>query len=39
MLGVGTVMTSSPSMPVKSFRLQVYTGSPLANAVTAIMAS
>jgi len=37
--GCGMATTSSPSIPVKSLGLQVYTGKPLATAVAAIMAS
>lgn len=37
--GNGTEMTSRPSMPAKSFGLQVYTGRPFARAIAAIIAS
>ena len=37
--GTGTGTTANPSMPVKSFGLQVYNGSPFARAVAAIITS
>jgi len=37
--GTGTGTTVNPSMPLKSFGLQVYNGSPCARAVAAIMTS
>ena len=37
--GIGTGTTISPSIPLKSFGLQVYNGSPFASAVAAIMTS
>lgn len=38
-VGTGTATMVNPSMPLKSFGLQVYSGKPFARAVAAIMTS